>query len=142
MLSKEHFVDASSDGWRKKACEQADALLNVMALTLSRAHFYDAINCSDMRKDATAIEQFLPDAAAGIVGETEQEQDRLAGWVLNNTKANCRAMLDVQIEKPKWIGLASRIVYVIRMVGPILPRRLNLPVTYRYEVIRYNIPCT
>jgi hypothetical protein len=82
ILSKEHFVDASSDGWRKKACEQGDALLNVMALTLSRADFYDAINCSDMRKDATAIKQFLLEAAAGIVGEPRRSKTDLLGGYL------------------------------------------------------------
>jgi hypothetical protein len=29
----------------------------------------------------------------------------------------------------------------IGKVGPILPGRLNLPVTYLYEVMYYNTPC-
>jgi hypothetical protein len=52
-------VDGSSDGWREKYCESGDALNNIMALLPDKSYFYDAINSSDMRKDATAIAQFL-----------------------------------------------------------------------------------
>jgi hypothetical protein len=53
-----------------------------------------------MRKDVEAIATFLADAAKGLVDE---DLDRLVGWVLDNTKANCRAMLTLQERFPKWI---------------------------------------
>ena len=53
------LIDASSDGWSKKYCEDGDALMSIMALTLDEAYFHDAITVSDMRKDATAIVAFL-----------------------------------------------------------------------------------
>jgi hypothetical protein len=53
-----------------------------------------------MRKDAEAIATFLADAAKGLVDE---DLDRLVGWVLDNTKAICRAMLTLQERFPKWI---------------------------------------
>jgi hypothetical protein len=83
-LSQAPLVDASSDGWRKKFCEQGAALNNIIALLPDRAYFHDAINCTSMRKDAGAIATFLADAAKGLVGE---DLERLVGWVLDNTKA-------------------------------------------------------
>jgi hypothetical protein len=96
-------VDASSDGWRKKFCEQGAALNNIVALLPDRAYFHDAINCSSMRKDSHAIQNFLMTAAGSIVGQDDVELERLVGWVLDNTKANWRAMLELQKQCPKWI---------------------------------------
>ena len=59
LLGKMPLIDASSDGWSKKYCEDGDALMSIMALTLDEAYFHDAITVSDMRKDATAIVAFL-----------------------------------------------------------------------------------
>jgi hypothetical protein len=99
-LARMALVDASSDGWRKKYCEKGAALNNIIALVPDRAYFPDAINCTSMRKDVEAIATFLADAAKGLVDE---DLDRLVGWVLDNTKANCRAMLTLQERFPKWI---------------------------------------
>jgi hypothetical protein len=99
-LARMALVDASSDGCRNKYREKGAALNNIIALVPDRAYFHDAINCTSMRKDAEAIATFLADAAKGLVDE---DLDRLVGWVLDNTKANCRAMLTLQERFPKWI---------------------------------------
>ena len=103
LLSKMPLIDASSDVWSKKYCEDGDALMNIMALALDKAYFHDAINCSDMRKDATAIVAFLERSSKDLVGPNEDDMGRLAGWVLHNTKANGRAMLMMQEKHPKLI---------------------------------------
>lgn len=97
------LVDASSDGWKSSNCENGAALNNIVALVFDRAYFHDAINCSDMRKDASAIANFLLNAAADLVGSTDEDLERLAGWILDNTKANWKAMLRLQEDHPKWI---------------------------------------
>lgn len=102
-LAQAELIDASSDGWRKKYCEQGAALNNVVALLPDRALFHDALNCSSMRKDADAIARFLKASAASLVGVEEGSEDRLVGWVLDNTKSNWRAMLTLQEQYPKWI---------------------------------------
>jgi hypothetical protein len=102
-LEKALLVDASSDGWRKKYCEQGASLNNIVALLPERAYFHDAINCSSMRKDAESIAQLLTTAAKSMVGHTDEDLERLVGWVLDNTKANWRAMLKLEEEHPKWI---------------------------------------
>jgi hypothetical protein len=99
-LARMALVDASSDGWRKKYCEKGAALSNIIALVPDRAYFHDAINCTSMREDAEAIATFLADAAKGLV---DGDLDWLVGWVLDKTKANCRAMLTLQERFPKWI---------------------------------------
>jgi hypothetical protein len=91
---------ASSDSCRKKYCDKGTALNNIITLVADRAYFHDAINFTSMRKDAEAIATFLADAAKGLVDE---DLDRLVGWVLDNTKANCRAMLTLQERFPKQI---------------------------------------
>ena len=53
-----------------------------------------------MRKDSDAIADFLLEAAKRLVGETEEDLARLIGWVLDNTKANWRAMLRLQEQFP------------------------------------------
>jgi hypothetical protein len=75
-LEKALLVDASSDGWRKKYCEQGASLNNIVALLPERAYFHDAVNCSSMRKDAESIANFLTTAAKSIVGSTDD-----AGWM-------------------------------------------------------------
>jgi hypothetical protein len=102
ILNAAPLIDASSDGLRKKFCEQGAALNNVMALLPGRAHFHDVMNCSDMRKDAEAIAAFLLKASKDMLGP-EGDLDRLVGWVLDNTKANWRAMQNLQEQQPKWI---------------------------------------
>jgi hypothetical protein len=103
VLLRSPLVDASSDGWRKRYCEQSIPLNNIVALLPDRALFHDAVNCSTMRKDSVAIAQFLETAAASLVRSTELELERLVGWVLDNTKSIWRAMLTLQKEHPKWI---------------------------------------
>jgi Protein of unknown function (DUF 659) len=93
------YVDASSDGWRKKYCEQGAGLMNFLALTGSGALFVDAVNCSEQRKDASAIAAQLK-AMAIIM--TSNQPDRLTGWLLDNTKANWAAMKELQLAFPKW----------------------------------------
>jgi hypothetical protein len=83
-LEKALLVDASSDGWRKKYCEQGASLNNIVALLPERAYFHDAVNCSSMRKDAESIANLWTTAAKSIVGSTDE---RLVGWVLDNAKA-------------------------------------------------------
>jgi hypothetical protein len=103
IIAKAKWVDASSDGWRKKHCEQGAALNNVMALLHDRAVFHDAVNVSAVRKHAPAIQQFLIDSSKALVGEADQDLERLCGWVIDNTKANWSAMLELEKEYPKWI---------------------------------------
>jgi hypothetical protein len=102
-IRKEPLVDASSDGWRKKYCEQGAALNNIVALLPDRALFHDAVNCSTLRTDSEAIADFLLSAARGLVGESDEELQKLVGWVLDNTKANWRAMLQITEKHPQWI---------------------------------------
>jgi hypothetical protein len=94
------YVDASSDGWRKKYCEQGAGLMNFVALTASGALFVDALNCSEQRKDASAIAAQLK---AMAITMTSNQPHRLTGWLLDNTKANWAAMKELQTAFPKWI---------------------------------------
>jgi hypothetical protein len=80
VLLRSPLGDASSDGWRKRCCEQSAALNNIVALLPDRAMFHDAVNCSTMRKDSAAIAKFLETAATSLVGATELELERLVGW--------------------------------------------------------------
>jgi hypothetical protein len=111
-LEKALLVDASSDGWRKKYCEQGASLNNIVALLPERAYFHDAVNCSSMRKDAESIANFLTTAAKSIVGSTDEDLERLIGWVLDNTKANWRAMLKLEEKHPKWIMLLKHCLLI------------------------------
>jgi hypothetical protein len=79
-------VDASSDSWRKRYCEQPASVNNIVALLPDRALFHDAVNYSTMRKDSAAIAQFIETLAASLVGATKIELERLVGWVIDNTK--------------------------------------------------------
>jgi hypothetical protein len=74
-----------------------------VALLPERAYFHHAVNCSSMRKDAESIANFLTTAAKSIVGSTDEDLKRLVGWVLDNTKANWRAMLKLEEKHLKWI---------------------------------------
>jgi hypothetical protein len=86
ILAQAPLVDASSDGWRKKYCEQGAALNNIVALLPDRAYFHDAVNCSSMRKDAEGVKNFLTNSAECLVGSTDADLERLVGWVVDNTK--------------------------------------------------------
>jgi hypothetical protein len=46
-----------------------------------------------MRKDAEAIAKISATAAKTVVGSTDEDMERLVDGVLDNTKANWRAML-------------------------------------------------
>jgi hypothetical protein len=94
------FIDASSDGWRKKHCESGAALMNFCALTPTGALMFDALNCSDMRKDGEGIAALLEAKAKEM---TDGNPVRLAGWVLDNTKANWSAMQQLQGQYPEWV---------------------------------------
>jgi hypothetical protein len=76
------FVDAFSDGWSKKHCESCAALMNFCALTSTGALMFDALNCSDMRKDGEGIGALLEEQAKQM---TDGNPVRLACWVLDNT---------------------------------------------------------
>lgn len=97
------LVDATTDGWRKKFCEQGAPVNNGMALLPERALFHDAINVSEMRKNAEAIKQFLIGSKMSLMADSEGALDRFCAWVLENTKANWRAMIDLQEHYPQWI---------------------------------------
>lgn len=84
-LSKLKYIDAASDGWRKKYCEQGAALTNFCALTAVGALLHDVLNCSSLRKDADGIADMLLEAAEKMSGG---DCSRIAGWILDNTKAN------------------------------------------------------
>lgn len=103
IIANAKRVDASSDGWRKKHCEQGAALNNIMALLPDRAIFHDAVNVSEMRTHTSAIKQFLIASSKSLVGDSEEDLDRLCDWVLDNTKANWRAMIELGDELPRWI---------------------------------------
>jgi hypothetical protein len=97
LINKAKRIDASSDGWRKKECQQGAALNNVMALLHDRAVFHDAINVSAMRKSALAVKHFLIDSSKSLAGDSAQDLERLCGWVLDNAKANWSAMIALEI---------------------------------------------
>jgi hypothetical protein len=58
ILAQAPLVDALSDGWHKRHCEQGAALNNIVVLLPERAYFHDAVNCSSMRKDAEGVKTF------------------------------------------------------------------------------------
>ena len=94
------YVDGSSDGWRKKSCLLGAGLMNFCALTCTGALFWDAVNCSSMRKDGEAIATLLDEQASLM---TANNPSRFAGWLLDNTKANWAAMGLLQAKYPDWI---------------------------------------
>lgn len=100
LLAKLRYFDASSDGWRKKYCEQGVSLTNFCALTANGTLLHDVLNCSAVRKDADGIADMLIDAAEKMTGG---ECSRVAGWILDNTKANWAAMKKLAAEHPDWI---------------------------------------
>jgi hypothetical protein len=102
-LEKALLVGASSDGWRNKYCEQGASLSSIVALLQERLYFHDPVNCSSMREDAESIANFLTTAAQSIVGSTDEDLERLVGWVLDNTKANWWAMRKLEKVHPKRI---------------------------------------
>lgn len=99
------YVDASSDGWRKKYCQLGAPLMNVVALLLDQSLFHNAEDCSDRQKSAEGIEKFLIESSKSLVGDSDTDLERVAGWVLDNTKANWSAMksLNEPDKHPKWI---------------------------------------
>jgi hypothetical protein len=46
QLRQLKYIDAASDGWRKKYCEQGAGLVNFCALTTTGALLHDVLNCS------------------------------------------------------------------------------------------------
>lgn len=94
------YIDASSDGWRKKHCESGAGLMNFCALTPNGSLLFDALNCSEMRKDGSSIAALLDEQATLMTGG---DPSRLAGWLLDNTKANWTAMMLLQDKYPEWI---------------------------------------
>ena len=77
LLSKMPLIGASSDGWSKKYYKDGNALMNIVALTLDKAYFHDAINVSDMRKHSNATVAFLKRASKDLVGPREDDVGRL-----------------------------------------------------------------
>jgi hypothetical protein len=100
VLSKLRCIDAASDGWRKRYCEQGGSLVNFCALTSTGALLRDVVNCSSMRKDADGIAQMLNNAAEAMSGG---DFSHIAGLVLDNTKANWAAMKQLSALHPDWI---------------------------------------
>jgi hypothetical protein len=99
-LAAETFIDGSCDGWRKKYCEQGASMTNTCALTAHGSQFFDCTNCAGMRKDSPAIAEYLEGQAKGLTGG---DLRRMAGFVLDNTKANWAAMKIVAAKHPYWI---------------------------------------
>lgn len=95
------YIDGSSDGWRKKACEQGAGLMNFCALRLVGALFWDAVNCSALRKDSVGIANLLEEKALAMTGG---DPSRFAGWLLDNTKANWGAIKILDERHPDWIN--------------------------------------
>ena len=78
-------IDASSDGWSKKYCEQGASLANFCHLTSNGALLHDVVQWSALRKDSTGIVTILETAVEQLSGG---ELGRIFGWLLDNTKAN------------------------------------------------------
>jgi hypothetical protein len=124
-LSEAACFDLSSDGWRKSYCLQGTPLTNVMALMPDKALFYDVIDISSLRKDADGIEAMLLTSATNASGG---DLNRIIGFVLDNTKANHKAMRQMSDKHPHLInrgclahGLAlcmKDFGRVIRATGP------------------------
>jgi hypothetical protein len=74
--------------------------MNFCDLTPSGALMFDALNCSDMRKDGEGIAALLEAKAKEM---TAGNPVRLAGWMLDNTKANWSAMQQLQEQYPEWV---------------------------------------
>jgi Protein of unknown function (DUF 659) len=100
-LAELSFIDGASDGWRKKHCEQGAGLMNFCALGLAGAFFWDAINCSALRKDGAGIADLLEKQAIAM---TDGAPTRFAGWLLDNTKANWAAIKLLNEKYPGWIN--------------------------------------
>jgi hypothetical protein len=71
------LVDASTDGWRKKYCEEGAASNNIVALLPDRALFHDAVTCSSTRKVAEAIGKILMTSAKSLMGSSGAD----LGWL-------------------------------------------------------------
>jgi hypothetical protein len=74
--------------------------MNFCALTPTGASMFDALNCSGMREDGEGIAALLGEQAKQM---TDGNPVRLTGWVLDNTKANCSAMQQLQRQYPEWV---------------------------------------
>lgn len=99
-LAKLRYIDAASDGWRKKHCEMGAGLMNFCALRLTDALFWDALNCSDLRKDGLGIANLLEEQALAM---TAGDPKRFVGFILDNTKANWTAMQILETRHTYWI---------------------------------------
>jgi hypothetical protein len=86
-LAAAKFIDASSDGWRKRHCEQGSVLMNFYASTPTGALFVEALNCAYLRKYGAAIAGvFQKQAEVMCAGRIT----RLSGWILDNTMVHWR----------------------------------------------------
>ena len=102
MQSIEH-PDCGSDGWRKKVCAAGAALMNFIVMGDNISQMVSVEDYSDHRKDAKFIAEALITQAAVIAERIGCERERLAGWVLDNTKTNWAAIRIVQEKYPMWI---------------------------------------
>jgi hypothetical protein len=100
LLRQLKYIDAASDGWRKKYCERGAGLVNFCALNTTGALLHDVLNCSAVRKDADSIVSMLLSAAEKMSGG---DCGHIAGWILDNTKANWGAMKQLVAVHPDWI---------------------------------------
>jgi hypothetical protein len=119
-LSEAACFDLSSDGWRKSYCLQGTPLSNVMALMPDKALFYDVIDVSSLCKDADGIEAMLLAAATNASGG---DLNRIIGFVLDNTKANHKAMRKMSDKHPHLINrgcLAHSLALCIKDFGLVI----------------------
>lgn len=102
MQNVEH-PDLSSDGWRKKSCAGGAALMNFIGMGQNTSLMFNVGDYLDQRKDAGGIAEALITQAHAIAEQLDCSPERLASWVLDNTKANHAAMRIVSQRYPMWV---------------------------------------
>jgi hypothetical protein len=65
---------------------------------------YDVRNCSDLRKNGEGIATLLEEVGVDIMGG-EDKAEGLAGWVIDNTRANMSAISILANQRPEWVNV-------------------------------------
>jgi hypothetical protein len=65
---------------------------------------YDVRNCSDLRKNGEGIATLLEEVGVDIMGR-EDKAEGLAGWVIDNTRANMSAISILASQRPEWVNV-------------------------------------
>jgi hypothetical protein len=74
-----------------------------VTVSLLQVPFVDIINCTDMHKDKNRIASLLESKALEIMKD-EQQADKFAGWTIDSTRTNMKALQILSHERPKWIN--------------------------------------